>query len=77
MNWTLVLTTATMTKRLFVDIKEDCKGNLTGPVKFPADGAFVFEAILLVIEEFANSVKKPPNEVIQDMYNFKRLKETK
>ena len=66
-----------MTKRLFVDIKEDCNGNLTGPVKFPADGAFVFESILLVIEEFANSVKKPANEVIQDMYNFKRLKETK
>ena len=62
-------------KRVLVDVKEDCKGNLTGPVKFPADGTFVFEAVLLVIEEFAKSVGKPANGVIQDMYNFKRIQE--
>ena len=60
----------TMSKRLYVNIKEDCNGNLTGPVKFPADGTFVFEALLLVIEEFSKGIDISTNEVIQDLYNF-------
>ena len=62
-------------KRVLVDVKEDCNGNLTGPVKFPADGTFVFEVLILLIEEFAKAVGRPANEVIQDMYNFKRIQE--
>jgi len=62
-----------MTNRLYVDIKQDHKGNLTGPVKFPVDGLFVFEALLLVLDEYAKSVERPTHEVVADMYNYRRL----
>lgn len=62
-----------MTNRLFVDLKEDCNGNLTGQVKFPADGLFTFEALLEVFDQYAKSVDKPTAEVIADMYNYRRL----
>lgn len=62
-----------MPKRLFVDLKEDHKKNITGPVKFPEDGLFVFEAILTVLDEYAKSVNRPTHEVIADMYNYRRL----
>lgn len=65
----------TMSKRLYVDIKEDCNLNLTGPIKFPADGLFVFESLLLVIEEFAKAMGKPASEIIQDLYSFQKKQE--
>ena len=37
-----------LAKRLFVDLKEDHKKNITGSVKFPEDGLFVFEAITAI-----------------------------
>ncbi len=62
-----------MANRLVVDLKQDCKNNITGQVKFPKDGLFVFEALLVVLDEYANSVKRPTSEVIIDMYNYRRL----
>ena len=59
-------------KRLYVDLKEDHKGNITGPVKFSEDGIFVFESLLLVMDEYAKSVNQPTHEVIADMYNYRR-----
>lgn len=73
MQQKLELLSETMTKRLFVDIKEDCNGNLTEKVKFPADGVFVFEALLEVLDQYSKSVEKETHEVIQDMYNYRRL----
>lgn len=61
-----------MAERLFVDLKEDHKGDITGSVKFPEDGLFVFEAILTVLDEYAKSVNLPTHEVIVDMYNYRR-----
>lgn len=61
-----------LAKRLFVDLKEDHKKNITGSVKFPEDGLFVFEAILTVLDEYAKSVNLPTHEVIADMYNYRR-----
>lgn len=65
-----------MPNRLYVDIKEDCHGNMTGPVKLPHDSLFTFEAILVVIETYATSVGKPQHEVLADMYNYLRTKGT-
>lgn len=64
-----------MANRLFVDIKEDCNGNLTGPVKFPADGTFTIEALLTVIEEFSKSLGRAASEVLADMYYHQRWRE--
>ena len=61
-----------LAKRLFVDLKEDHKKNITGSVKFPEDGLFVFESILTVLDEYAKSVNRPTHEVIADMYNYRR-----
>jgi hypothetical protein len=61
--------------RLYVDLKEDCNGHLTGPVKLPADGTFTFEAILEVVAIFAESVGKPSSEVLHDMHTFARSRD--
>ena len=59
-------------KRLYVDVKEDCHGEVRGNIKFPADSLFVFEALLLVIDQFSASCGVPPHEIISDLYNFRR-----
>lgn len=56
-----------MAKRLFVDLKENHKGELTGTVKFPADSVFVFEALTAVIEQFAVSCEVPMDEIAADL----------
>lgn len=58
--------------RLLADLKEDHKGNITGPVKLPVDGTFTIEAILLVVDVFAESVGRPSAEVLRDLYNYRR-----
>lgn len=58
--------------RLLADLKEDHKGNITGPVKLPADGAFTLEAILMIVDIFAESVERPALEILQDLYNYRR-----
>lgn len=61
--------------RLFVDLKEDHQGHITGPIKFPADGVFTLEALLTVVEEFANSVGRKPSEVLADLYGHQKSRE--
>ena len=54
-------------KRLYIDFKEDCHGNITGPMKYPADGAFVLEALVIAVQQFSNTTGVPPEEVLNDM----------
>lgn len=56
--------------RLFVDIKEDHAGNITGSVKFPADSVFVFEVLAEVVWRFSEACEVPPAEVAADLYRF-------
>ena len=66
-----------MSNRLFVDLKENHKGEVVGSIKLPADGLFTFEALLAVVETFAESVDRPVPEVLADLYNFARGKNNK
>lgn len=54
-------------KRLYIDFKEDCHGNITGPMKYPADGAFVLEALVIAVQQLSNTTGVPPEEVLNDM----------
>ena len=56
--------------RLYIDFKEDCNGNITGPMKFPADGAFVLEAFLLALGQFAKSRGVTVETLLQDLYSY-------
>lgn len=60
--------------RLFVDLKENCHGEITGPVKFPADGAFTLEALATVLDVFADSYGLTASEVAQDLHAFIRMR---
>ena len=53
--------------RLYIDFKEDCHGEITGPMKFPADSVFVLEALVLAVEQFSNVCGIPPHEIINVM----------
>lgn len=53
--------------RLFVDLKEDCHGHITGTVKFPADSTFVLEALQILLQEFSKSCEVPPEDVAEDL----------
>lgn len=61
--------------RLLVDLKEDCNGNVTGTVKFPAEGTFTLEALLTVIEEFSHTVERPASEVLGDLHMHQKTRE--
>lgn len=54
-------------KRLYIDFKESCHGNITGPMKYPADGAFVLEALVIAVQQFSNTTGASPEEVLNDM----------
>lgn len=56
--------------RLYIDFKEDCNGNITGPMKFPADGSFVLEAFLLALGQFAKSRGVTVETLLQDLYSY-------
>ena len=56
--------------RLLIDFKEDCHGCITGPMKFPADGAFVLEAFLLALGQFAKSRGVTVETLLQDLYSY-------
>ena len=59
-----------MPKRLLVDIKENCHGELTGRVAHPADSVFVLEALVLVIQQFSLSCEVPPVEIARDLLSL-------
>lgn len=61
-------------KRLYVDFKENHKGEIVGSIKFPADSTFVFEALLLVLDHFSASCGVPAHEILADLYNYRRAK---
>ncbi len=54
-------------KRLYVVFKKDCHGNITGPMKYPADGAFVLEALVIAVQQFSSTTGVPPEEILNDM----------
>ena len=59
-----------MPNRLLIDFRDDCHGNITGPMKFPADGAFVLEAFLLALGQFAKSRGVTVETLLQDLYSY-------
>lgn len=59
-----------MPKRLLVDLKEDCNGEITGRVSFPADSPFVLESLAHVLEVFSNSCGLPPAEIAADLHTL-------
>ena len=54
-------------KRLYIDFKKVCNGNITGPMKYPADGAFVLEALVIAVQQFSSTTGVPPEEILNDM----------
>ena len=54
-------------KRLYIDFKEDCHGNITGPMKYPADGAFVLEALVIAVQQFSSTTGVTTDEILNDM----------
>ena len=54
-------------KRLYIDFKEDCHGEIVGRVSHPADSVFVLEALALAVEQFSKSCGVPPQEIIKDI----------
>lgn len=61
--------------RLFVDLKENHKGEVVGSIKPPADGLFTLESLLMVVETFAESVSHPASEVLWDLYGHQLYRE--
>jgi len=61
--------------RLFVDLKENHKGEVVGSIKLPADGLFTLESLLVVVETFAESVSRPASEVLRDLYGHQLYRE--
>ena len=59
-----------MPKRLFIDFKEDCHGNITGPMKYPADGAFVLEALVIAVQQFSITTGVTTDEILNDMWKL-------
>lgn len=53
--------------RLYVDLKEDCNGDVVGRVGIPADRLFALEAIAEVIEQFSKACGVPALEVLNDI----------
>lgn len=64
-------------QRLYVDLKENCHGDMTGTVKLPHDGSFTFEAIAEVIRIFSTSVGIPPDEIVGDIGKFLKARDAK
>ena len=59
--------------RLFVDLKE-VGDEVGGTIKFPHDGAFTLEALLVVIEQFAQAVGRPSSEMLADLYSHAKAR---
>ena len=53
--------------RLLVDLKEDHKGEIVGRISHSSDSVFVLEAIALLIDQFSESCKVPPMEIVADL----------
>jgi len=53
--------------RLFIDFKENHKGEITGPIKFPADSVFVLEALAIAVKQFSLSCEVPAGEIVKDL----------
>ena len=58
---------AEMPKRLLIDAKENCHGEISMRMNHPSDSVFVLEALALVVEQFSKSCGVPPQEIIKDM----------
>jgi hypothetical protein len=54
-------------KRLLVDLKENCHGEIVGRVSLPADSLFVLEALAEVIEQLSKSCGVAPLEIATDL----------
>ena len=54
-------------KRLLIDMKENCNGEIVGRVNHPADSVFVLEALAIAVEQFSKSCGVPPQEIIKDI----------
>ena len=57
-------------KRVFIDLKENHKGEITGTVKLPSDSVFVFETMAEVLAVFARSCEVAPVEIAADLYRY-------
>ena len=53
--------------RLLIDIKEDCSGFLTVPVKLAKDPLFTLEALATVIAILSESTGIKPKEICNDL----------
>ena len=54
-------------KRLLIDMKENCNGEIVGRVSHPADSVFVLEALVIAVQQFSSTTGVPPEEVLNDM----------
>lgn len=54
-------------KRILIDMKENCNGEIVGRISHPADSVFVLEALALAVQQFSKSCGVPPDEILNDM----------
>ena len=54
-------------QRLYVDLKEDCHGDIVGTIKLPYDNTFTLEALAGIIEVFSNECGVEPHEILNDI----------
>ena len=53
--------------RLFVDLKEDCKGDIVGRVALPKSSTFALEAIAEVVEQLSKNCGVHAKEILDDI----------
>ena len=61
-----------MAQRLYVDLKEDCHGNIVGRIQLPHDSRFALEALAEVIEHLSKSCGVPAAEIAADIGRLAR-----
>ena len=60
-------------KRLVIDLKEDCHGDITGRITLPADSAFTLECISEVLQRFSLNCGVPVAEILNDLLKLEKL----
>ena len=60
-------------KRLVVDLKEDCHGDITGRITLPADSAFTLECLAEVLRRFSLNCEVPVPEILNDILRLEKL----
>ena len=54
-------------KRLLIDLKQDCNGDIVGRIDTSSDSVFVLEALACAVEHFSKICGVPASEIVKDI----------